>query len=229
MFRNFVFRGSKHFNSRRETAEPSTLQRRWCHSPNKRVGTTIICVRKGDKVVLAGDGQVTQHNMCIKPNARKLRRLSNGKVITGFAGTTADAFTLLERLENKLDEHPGQLLRACVELTKMWRTDRYLRNLEAVMVVADEHLSLEVTGNGDVLESHDGIIAVGSGSAYAVAAARALYDNESLDAKAIAERSMRIAADLCIFTNHNLIFEELLAAKPPCEPPATASPATASP
>lgn len=195
------------------------------HNPNQRYGTTILCIRKEDKVVLAGDGQVTQNNVCIKPNARKLRRLANGKVITGFAGTTADAFTLLERLEGKLDEHPGQLLRACVELAKMWRTDRYLKNLEAVMVVADENLSLEVTGNGDVLESHDGIIGVGSGGSYAVAAARALYENTNMDARTLAESAMKIAADLCIYTNHCLIFEELASiSRPNSQTPSSSHP-----
>ena len=174
-----------------------------------RHGTTILGVRKNDKMVLSGDGQVTQYNMCIKPNAKKLRSLADNTVITGFSGATADAFTLLERLEMKLEEYPGQLLRACVELAKMWRTDRYLRNLEALMVVADKDISLEVSGNGDVLESHDGIIAVGSGSKYALAAARALYHIPELSARDIAERSMKIAADLCIYTNHHVIFHEL--------------------
>jgi len=174
----------------------------------QRHGTTILSVRKGDKVVLIGDGQVSQGNMVVKPNARKIRRLGKN-VILGFAGTTADAFTLLERLEGRLEEHPGQLLRACVDMAKMWRTDRYLRHLEAVMIVADEKLSLEVTGNGDVLETHDGILGVGSGGQFAIAAARALYDFPQLSAQDIAKRAMKIAADMCVMTNHNFIMEEL--------------------
>eukprot|EP00922_Rhytidocystis_sp_ex-Travisia-forbesii_P005154 GHVS01007538.1.p1 GENE.GHVS01007538.1~~GHVS01007538.1.p1 ORF type:complete len:200 (+),score=37.62 GHVS01007538.1:36-602(+) len=149
---------------------------------------------------------VSQGNMIVKPNARKIRRIQPN-VVMGFAGTTADCFTLFERLEGKLEEYPGQLLRACVELAKQWRTDRYLRHLEAVLIVADEKVSLEVTGNGDVLETHDGILGVGSGGPYAVAAARALSDVAELSARDIAIKSMKVAADMCCHTNHNLLVE----------------------
>lgn len=225
-----LFRGSTFFSAAKQFSFLPPAGTFRCYatagasaSPSTRYGTTILCVRKGDKVVLVGDGQVTQNNMCVKPNARKVRTLAGNKVITGFAGATADAFTLLERLETKLEEYPGQLLRACVELAKMWRTDRYLKNLEALMIVADETISLEVSGNGDVLESHDGVIAVGSGGSYALAAARALYDIPDLTAREIAERSMKIAADLCIYTNHNFIFQEL-----PNKPAAKITPPTAA-
>ncbi|KAF8819190.1 putative heat shock protein hslv [Cardiosporidium cionae] len=169
-------------------------------------GTTILCVRKNDKVCIAGDGMVSQGNMIVKPNARKIRRLK-GNVILGFAGTTADCFTLVDRLEERLEEYPGQLLRACVELAKHWRMDRYLRHLQAVLVIADERLSLQVTGNGDVLESHDGILGVGSGGPYAIAAARALYDIEGFSAQAIATKAMDIASDMCCHTNNNILNE----------------------
>lgn len=172
-------------------------------------GTTILCVRKGGKVVIAGDGQVSIGPTVIKATAKKLRRLGSGKIIAGFAGATADAFTLFERLEAKLDKHPGQLTRACVELAKDWRTDRYLRRLEAMMAVADASTSLIITGTGDVLEPEDGIIGIGSGGNYALAAARALATVADLDAETIARRAMKIAADICVYTNENVTFESL--------------------
>jgi ATP-dependent HslUV protease subunit HslV len=166
-------------------------------------------VRKNGKVVVAGDGQVTLGNQILKSNARKVRRLSDGKVIAGFAGATADAFTLFERLEAKLEKHPGQLMRACVELAKDWRTDRYLRRLEAMMAVADKDVSLILSGTGDVLEPEDGLIGIGSGGAFALAAARALADRPDMDAEAIARKAMKIAADICIYTNNELVVETL--------------------
>jgi ATP-dependent HslUV protease subunit HslV len=172
-------------------------------------GTTILCVRKGPRVVIAGDGQVSFGQTILKSNARKVRRLGDGSVIGGFAGATADAFTLFERLEAKLEQHPRQLTRACVELAKDWRTDRYLRRLEAMMAVADAKTSLILSGNGDVLEPEDGLIGIGSGGTYALAAARALLDREDLDAEAIARRAMAIAADICIYTNDNVTIEAL--------------------
>ncbi|MEJ1995146.1 MAG: ATP-dependent protease subunit HslV [Limibacillus sp.] len=172
-------------------------------------GTTILSVRKGGHVVIAGDGQVTLGNTVIKSNARKVRPLGDGKVIAGFAGATADAFTLFERLEAKLEKHPGQLVRACVELAKDWRTDRYLRRLEAMMAVADAGHSLVLTGTGDVLEPEDGLIGIGSGGSFALSAARALVDVEGLDAEAIARKSMKIAADICIYTNESVVVEKL--------------------
>lgn len=172
-------------------------------------GTTILAVRKGDRVVVAGDGQVTFGNTVMKATARKVRRLSGGGVIAGFAGATADAFTLFERLEAKLEQHPGQLTRACVELAKDWRTDRYLRRLEAMMAVVDSKVSLVLTGTGDVLEPEDGLIGIGSGGSFALAAARALADRDDMDAEAIARRAMAIAADICIYTNDNVVVETL--------------------
>ncbi len=172
-------------------------------------GTTILSVRKSGSVVIAGDGQVTLGNSIIKSNARKLRRLGKGEVIAGFAGATADAFTLFERLEAKLETYPGQLTRACVELAKDWRTDRYLRRLEAMMAVADTGVSLVLTGTGDVLEPEDGLIGIGSGGAYALAAARALQGVEGLDSEAIARKAMSIAAEICIYTNENIVIESL--------------------
>src|SRR5918994_4472871 len=172
-------------------------------------GTTILSVRKGSQVVIAGDGQVSLQNTILKPSARKVRRLADGRIITGFAGSTADALTLLERLEAKLERHPGQLTRAAVELAKDWRTDRYLRRLEAMMAVADADVSLLISGNGDVLEPDDGLIGIGSGGPYALAAARALVDVDGLDAEAIARKAMSIAADICVYTNHNLVIEKL--------------------
>jgi ATP-dependent HslUV protease subunit HslV len=172
-------------------------------------GTTILSVRKHGKVVIAGDGQVSLGDTVIKSNATKVRTLAGGSVITGFAGATADAFTLFERLEGKLEQYPGQLTRACVELAKDWRTDRYLRKLEAMMAVADKENSLVLTGTGDVLEPTDGLIGIGSGGNYALSAARALIDIEDMDAEAIARKSMGIAADICVYTNGSLTVEIL--------------------
>jgi len=181
-------------------------------------GTTILLVRKGSDVVLAGDGQVSVGNTVMKSNARKLRRISKGdgrgqtgayEVSAGFAGSTADALTLFERLEGKLEKHPGQLARACVELAKDWRQDKYLRRLEAMMAVADKQTSFVLTGSGDVLEPEDGLIGIGSGGSFALAAARALIDVDGMSAEAIAKKAMKIAADICIYTNHNVIFEKL--------------------
>ena len=172
-------------------------------------GTTILCVRRDGHVAMAGDGQVTLGQTVIKGNARKVRRIGGGSVLAGFAGATADAFTLLERLEAKLERFPNQLERACVELAKDWRTDRYLRRLEAMMAVADGQHSYTLTGNGDVLEPEDGLIAIGSGGNYALAAARALMDIPDMTADEVARRAMRIAAEICVYTNHNLIVETL--------------------
>ena len=172
-------------------------------------GTTILCVRKGGTVVIAGDGQVSMGGTVVKGNATKIRRLSDGAIIAGFAGATADAFTLFERLESKLERHPGQLTRACVELAKDWRTDRYLRRLEAMMAVADAKVSLLVSGTGDVLEPEDGLIGIGSGGNYAISAARALIDRDDMDAEAIARRGLAIAAEICVYTNTNVTVEKL--------------------
>ena len=172
-------------------------------------GTTILTVRKGSQVAMAGDGQVSLGQTVIKANAKKVRKLSGGDIVAGFAGSTADAFTLLERLEAKLERHPGQLTRACVELAKDWRTDRYLRRLEAMMAVADREVSLVLTGTGDVLEPEDGLIGIGSGGSYALAAAKALLDVEGLTAEEIARRSMKIAAGICVYTNENVTLEIL--------------------
>ena len=174
-------------------------------------GTTILSVRKNGRVVIAGDGQVTQGQTVMKPNARKVRPLGDGKVIAGFAGATADAFTLFERLEAKLERHQGQLLRAAVELAKDWRTDKFLRNLEAMLIVADKDTTLIVTGNGDVLEPEAGIAAIGSGGNFALAAARALTDYEH-DAETVARKAMAIAGELCVYTNDRLTLETLEAA-----------------
>ncbi len=171
-------------------------------------GTTILSVRRNGRVVVAGDGQVTQGQTVMKPNAKKVRRLGDGSVIGGFAGATADAFTLFERLERKLEQHHGQLLRAAVELAKDWRTDKYLRNLEAMMIVADKDVTLILTGNGDVLEPEAGIAAIGSGGNYALAAARALVDYEG-DAEVICRKAMAIAAEVCVYTNDRLTIESL--------------------
>lgn len=172
-------------------------------------GTTIVSVRRNGKVVIGGDGQVSLGNTIMKGNARKVRRLYNDKVIAGFAGGTADAFTLFERFEAQLEKYQGQLVRAAVELAKDWRTDRALRKLEALLAVADEKSSLIITGNGDVIEPEDSLIAIGSGGPFAQSAARALLDNTDLGAKDIVERSLGIAADICIYTNHNRTIEEL--------------------
>ncbi|WP_019220693.1 ATP-dependent protease subunit HslV [Bartonella senegalensis] len=179
------------------------------HKPNIMYGTTIITVRKGGKVVMAGDGQVSLGQTIMKGNARKVRRLGkSGAVIAGFAGATADAFTLLERLETKLEQYPDQLMRACVELAKDWRTDRYLRRLEAMMLVADKKITLALTGLGDVLEPEDGIMAIGSGGNFALSAARALMDMD-LDAATIARKAMDIAAKICVYTNDHFTIETL--------------------
>ncbi len=173
-------------------------------------GTTIISVRKGKNVVIAGDGQVSMGQTVLKNNARKVRRLGrDNNIIAGFAGSTADAFTLFERLEAKLEAHPGQLTRACVELAKDWRTDKYLRKLEALMAVADKETSLILTGNGDVVEPQDGVIGIGSGGNYALAAARALIDQKGMSAEDIARKSLEIAADICVYTNNNITVETL--------------------
>jgi ATP-dependent HslUV protease subunit HslV len=172
-------------------------------------GTTILSVRRNGEVVVAGDGQVSLGQTVIKSNAKKVRRLANGNVLVGFAGTTADAFTLFERLEAKLEQHPGQLMRACVDLAKDWRTDRYLRRLEAMMAVADKNVSLVLSGTGDVLEPEDGLIGIGSGGSFALAAARALTTVEGLSAREIAERSMKIAAGICVYTNDKVVIETL--------------------
>jgi ATP-dependent HslUV protease, peptidase subunit HslV len=171
-------------------------------------GTTILAVRKNGKVVIAGDGQVSLQSTIIKPNAKKVRRLGDGKVIGGFAGATADAFTLFERLERKLEQHRGQLLRAAVELAKDWRTDKYLRNLEAMMIVADPSVTLILTGNGDVLEPAAGVAAIGSGGNFALSAATALFDYED-DAEVVARKAMKIAADICVYTNGELTVETM--------------------
>lgn len=170
--------------------------------------TTILMVRRGGRVVIGGDGQVSLGPTIVKGNARKVRRLAKGAVIGGFAGATADAFTLFERLEAKLEQYPGQLTRACVELTKDWRTDRYLRNLEAMMLVADREVGLLLSGSGDVLEPEGGLMAIGSGGNFALAAARALADGD-LDPEAIVRRSLQIAAEICVYTNGNLVIETL--------------------
>ena len=171
-------------------------------------GTTILTVRKGGRVVIGGDGQVSIGQTVIKSNARKVRKLGRGDVIGGFAGATADAFTLFERLEAKLEQYPGQLTRAAVELAKDWRTDRYLRRLEAMMIVADKDVSLVLTGTGDVLEPEYGVMAIGSGGNYALAAARALIDTDQ-DAEAIVRKALDIAADICVYTNRNVTIEAL--------------------
>lgn len=172
-------------------------------------GTTILSVRRKDKVVIGGDGQVSMGNTIMKGNARKVRRLYHGKVIAGFAGGTADAFTLFELFEGQLDKHQGNLVRAAVELAKAWRTERSLRRLEALLAVADKSTSLIITGNGDVIEPEDNLIAIGSGGPYAQAAARAMLDTTELGARDIVEKSLGIAADICIYTNHNRTIEEL--------------------
>jgi ATP-dependent HslUV protease subunit HslV len=172
-------------------------------------GTTIVSVRKGNKVVIAGDGQVSVGNTVMKHNARKVRRLTGDKVIGGFAGSTADAFTLFERLEKKLEQHPNQLMRAAVELAKDWRGDRYLRHLEAMMIVADKDVTLVITGNGDVLSPDKGVIAIGSGGNYAQSAALALAENTDMDPEEIARKAMKIAAEICIYTNESVTLEQI--------------------
>ncbi len=172
--------------------------------------TTILAVRKDGQVVVAGDGQVSMGATILKSNARKVRRLGkNNEIVAGFAGSTADAFTLFERLEAKLEAHPGQLTRACVELAKDWRTDKYLRRLEAMMAVCDKNTSLILSGTGDVVEPEDGLIGIGSGGNYALSAARALIDRSDMSAEDVARKSMKIAADICVYTNENVVLEHL--------------------
>jgi len=172
-------------------------------------GTTILCVRSKGKVVIGGDGQVSMGNTVMKGNARKVRTLYHDKVIAGFAGGTADAFTLFELFESQLEKYQGHLVRAAVELAKMWRTERSLRQLEALLIVADKETSLIITGNGDVIEPEDNLLAIGSGGAFAQASARALMDNTEMSARDIVAEGLRIAADICVYTNHNHIFKEL--------------------
>jgi ATP-dependent HslUV protease subunit HslV len=181
-------------------------------APPRMHATTILMVRKHGRVVIGGDGQVSLGQTIVKGNARKVRRLAGGAVLGGFAGATADAFTLFERLEAKLEQYPGQLTRACVELTKDWRTDRYLRRLEAMMLVADRDVSLLLSGAGDVLEPEGGVMAIGSGGNYALSAARALAENTDLDAEAIVRKGLAIAAEICVYTNGNVVVEALDAA-----------------
>lgn len=172
-------------------------------------GTTILSIRRGNSVVIGGDGQVSLGDTVMKGNARKVRRLYHNKVLVGFAGATADAFTLFERFEGQLEKHNGQLVRSAVELAKDWRTDKMLRNLEAMLIVADKEASLIISGNGDVIDTDDDLLAIGSGSNYARSAARALFDNTELSAREIVEKSLMIAGDICIYTNQNLTIEEL--------------------
>ena len=172
--------------------------------------TTIIAIRRDNEIVIAGDGQVSFGATILKSGAKKVRRLGKNKeVIAGFAGSTADALTLFERLESKLEKHPGQLMRACVELAKDWRIDKYLRRLEAMMIVADKNISLLVSGNGDVIESDDGVLGIGSGGSYAISAAKALIQNTKLNSHEVATRSLNIAADICVYTNHNIVVEKI--------------------
>jgi len=180
------------------------------HKPNVIYGTTILAVRKKNEVVIAGDGQVTLGDSVMKSTARKIRSLSKGKILSGFAGSTADAFTLFERLEQKLDMHPDNLMLASLQLAKDWRTDKYLRHLEAMMIVVDKNITLILSGNGDVIEPEKDIAAIGSGGNYALSAARALYDINGLTAEDICKKSMNIAADLCIYTNHNIVIEKIV-------------------
>jgi ATP-dependent HslUV protease subunit HslV len=189
-------------------------------SGSRRIrSTTVVCVRRGDAVVMAADGQVTLGDAVLKHTAKKIRRLYNNKVLAGFAGSTADAFSLFSRFEGKLEQYAGNLSRAAVELAKDWRTDKMLRSLEALLLVADAQQTFLISGNGDVIEPDEAIAAIGSGGSYALAAARALYANTPLDARNIAEKSLRIAAEICIYTNSNLLIEELAAAPAAAEPP----------
>lgn len=188
----------------------SNLNNHWSKTLEQYRGTTILSVRRGNKVVIGGDGQVSMGNTVMKGNARKVRKLYQDKVIAGFAGGTADAFTLFERFEGKLEKHQGNLVRAAVELAKEWRTDKALRRLEALLAVADQKASLIISGNGDVIEpEHSGLMAIGSGGPFAQAAARALLENTKLSAKQVVQKALTIAADTCVYTNHNLSFEEL--------------------
>lgn len=178
------------------------------HNSSTIYGTTILSVRKNGRVAIGGDGQVSLGNSILKSNAKKIKRLGDHSIIAGFAGATADAFALFERLESKLEQYPNQLMRSCVEMAKDWRTDKYLRRLEAMMIVVDRNVSLVITGNGDVLEPEDGIIGIGSGGNYALAAARALADSP-LAADEMVKKSLLIASDLCVFTNKNIMIEIL--------------------
>lgn len=193
----------------RAVAAPTNIQNSGAVDLEQFRGTTILSVRRGNKVVIGGDGQVTLGNTVMKGNARKVRRLHHNKVLAGFAGGTADAFTLFELFDAKLEKHSGNLTRAAVELAKDWRTDKMLRRLEALLAVADSTASLVISGNGDVIEPENGLIAIGSGGPFAQAAAMALLDNEALGAREIVERGLEIAADICIYTNHNRTIEEL--------------------
>jgi ATP-dependent HslUV protease subunit HslV len=177
--------------------------------PSQIYSTTILSVRKNGKVAIAGDGQVSLGSTVLKANAKKIRKLGDGSIIGGFAGATADAFTLFERLEEKLEQYPNQLTRSCVELAKDWRTDKYLRKLEAMMIVVDKDVTLILTGNGDVLEPQDGVAGIGSGGNYALSAAKALMDVKDFSAEDIVKKAMKIAGDLCVYTNHNLVIETL--------------------
>ncbi len=177
-------------------------------NPSSLYGTTILSVRKNGRVAIGGDGQVSFGNTVMKSNAKKIKRLGDHSIVAGFAGATADAFALFERLESKLEQYPNQLMRSCVEMAKDWRTDKYLRRLEAMMIVVDRSVSLVLTGNGDVLEPEDGVMGIGSGGNFALAAARALYDSE-LSAEEVVRKSLLIASDLCVFTNKNIIVEIL--------------------
>ena len=179
------------------------------HDQHTIYGTTILCVRKENKVVIAGDGQVSLGHTVMKSTANKIRKLCDGEIVGGFAGATADAFTLFERLEAKLDKHPKQLMRAAVELAKDWRTDKYLRKLEAMMIVANKDVTLLLSGTGDVIEPEDGVIAIGSGGNYALSAARALADIDGVSAEEIVRKSMKIAGDICVYTNHNIVVETI--------------------
>jgi ATP-dependent HslUV protease, peptidase subunit HslV len=178
-------------------------------NPSEIYSTTILSVRKDGKVAIAGDGQVSLGQTILKSNAKKIRKLGDGSIIAGFAGATADAFTLFERLEAKLEQYPNQLTRSCVELAKDWRTDKYLRRLEAMMIVVDKDVSLVLTGNGDVVEPENGIAAIGSGGNYALSAARALFDIKKMSAEDIVKKSMKIAGELCVYTNDKLVIEIL--------------------
>lgn len=222
-FNSLIFQAARvprlHFNNATTLMVPSTLGMSRKLSTHKGIyssksegwrATTILAVRKEDDICVIGDGQVSLGPTILKPNANKIRRIGeDGGVIAGYAGATADCFTLLERLETKLEQYPGQLLRASVELAKAWRTDKYLRHLEAMLVACDKDVSLIITGNGDVVEPKDGIIAIGSGGLYAAAAARALIDIDGLTSRDIATKAMTIAADTCVYTNHNFVIETL--------------------
>ncbi|GAB5370860.1 hypothetical protein AAMO2058_001529500 [Amorphochlora amoebiformis] len=204
-FRGMMSRFGRHIG---RAKAPTASLRRWYmgEGGQKWRATTILSIRKDGEVYIVGDGQVSLGDTLLKPNANKVRVIDSGRVIAGFAGATADCLTLLERLETRLEQRPGQLMRACVEMAKGWRTDKYLRHLSATMIVVDKEVSLTLTGNGDVVEPNDGVIGIGSGGFYAVAAARALMDTD-LSAKDIALKAMTIAADMCVYTNHNFVVE----------------------